>query len=496
MSISPFFKALVNQNIPIKYVEELDQVWGDQDPIDWLDGAEIIAEIMVLEEKPGLAVPTCEPWQTFHSILSEEIRNGKNHTEAYAMALESIPPAYHISTASAVNTLMAVIQERENEKGKRRRIHSDEYIKALRKLGYSFSKNVCTDRILVNGEYLTDDLAATIRKHMRNDGFLQTSVMEDAYISEARERKFHPIKDFLTSLSWDGGNYIEQTCQYFHDQYGMFPIYFRKFLIGAVAKVFESAQNPMLVLDGPQGLGKSEFTKWLCGYYQNLEIYDYYVESAINTDDKDMEARAAASFIWEVSELGITIKRADIESLKAFLSKRKIVVRKPYDKYDTIKPALASFVGTVNNISGILNDPTGSRRFRISKLARIDWEYSKIDIRSVWAEAMAAYLGKESWDLSSTEKDAANEINELYMVEDPVEGMVLKHFTIDPNNKTWWMPTIDIIKTLEFEGLKGHTRSNAMIISGILVKLGLEKCRRLGTNGQRYWGYAGIKPYP
>lgn len=130
---------------------------------------------------------------------------------------------------------------------------------------------------------------------------------------------------------------------------------------------------------------------------------DYFIEAPINTDDKDSEIRLISAWIWEVSELGATTRKADYEALKAFLTTRKVTVRKPYGRHDISKPALASFIGTINNSSGIFSDPTGSRRFLVSKIEEINWDYSvSIDPTDVWAEAMAAYLAGESWKLTRT----------------------------------------------------------------------------------------------
>jgi predicted P-loop ATPase len=197
---------------------------------------------------------------------------------------------------------------------------------------------------------------------LRDAGMTRTKEAEDAYLAFAWHNRYHPIKDYLSSLAWDGQPHIKNLSEHFSDEYSMFPVWLRKWLIGSCAKVFmtprEPVQVPMLVLDGEQNLGKSQFTKYLC-----KPVYEYYYEGAINPDEKDCLIRVASKWIWEVSELGATTRKADQEALKAFLTYETVRVRRPYGKHDIEKTALATFIGTVNNYSGLFSDPTGSRRY-------------------------------------------------------------------------------------------------------------------------------------
>ena len=129
----------------------------------------------------------------------------------------------------------------------------------------------------------------------------------------------------------------------------------------------------------------------------------FFVEGPINTDDKDCHVRLMGKWIWEVSELGSTVRRADREALKFFISQQTVTIRKPYGRLDTVKPAMASLLGTVNNESGILADPTGNRRFLVCKVESIDWEYAKLSPAQVWAEAYQLYQDGEPWQLTPEE---------------------------------------------------------------------------------------------
>jgi len=166
----------------------------------------------------------------------------------------------------------------------------------------------------------------------------------------------------------------------------------------------------------------------------------------------------------------------------------------PYGHYDIVKPAIASFIGTVNDAEGFLNDPTGFRRFNICHVTKIDWDYTKIDRNQVWAEAKAAYLAGEPWTLREDEVVIQNEINSYYYVVDPVEDALLEWFDVDPNQMQWWTSSYEIVKTLEdnYQGaLKlGNSRATAMAVARVMTKLKCKRDQRLINNKceRGYWG--------
>ena len=484
-----FFTTLINAGITPQDATVLDQAF--QTEKDFLDGLETISTWLALKQTPGMLPPTGCPWRDIYTHMTQEVQAGTDLDSAYSNSLHSLPADVQISITKAVSVRMKAILDFESQKGNTKRFKTKDYLQQLKLLNYQFKLNELDDTLEVNGQPITDGLAATIRQQLRDAGMHRVNEAEDAYLAWSWKNKYHPVKEYLTSLAWDGQPNIDQLSLHFHDKFGMFPAWIRKWLIGAVAKVFEAEQNPMLVIDGKQGIGKSEFVKWLA-----RPMINYFTEGPINTDDKDCAIRLAKYWIWEVSELGATTRKADYEALKAFLTTRKITVRKPYGRHDMTKPALCSFVGTINNSSGIFSDPTGSRRFLVSHILSIDWDYVNLDPDQIWAEAMAAYLSGEKWLLTKDQHKKSMEINEEYDVAEPLEGILKKYFDIDPNQITWWMSTTDILEVLEdpiLGRLKGTSKGNAMALSGAMTKLNLEKRKQNNPQKQRVWGYVGIR---
>ncbi|MCP4385592.1 MAG: hypothetical protein GY798_29990, partial [Hyphomicrobiales bacterium] len=117
-------------------------------------------------------------------------------------------------------------------------------------------------------------------------------------------------------------------------------------------------------------------------------------------------------------EVGRITKRSDRDALKHLITVRKVTVRKPYGRYDTVKPALASLIGTINNEAGFLTDPTGNRRFLVCRLTAIDWRYARqIDPHQVWAEAVALYQSGEPGLPTPEETRLQQAINQTYLIE-------------------------------------------------------------------------------
>ncbi len=359
---------------------------------------------------------------------------------------------------------------------------SADLVKLIQGWGYAVRLNVCDDSIECNGERLSDVVRAQIRTRLRDVGLgKHLAAAEDALLAHASEKPFHPVRSYLEERPWDGHWHISRLAQHFEDIHHVFGTYLRKWLIGAVARAYTGRQNAVLVLDGPQGVGKSQFARWLC------PLPGLFVDGGIQPDEKDSALLAIRSWIWEVSELGATTRRADVESLKGFLSRELFTLRPAYGHYEIVKPALANFIGTVNNSAGVFSDPTGSRRFWATTVTAIDWSYrERVDVHQVWAEAFAAYRDGEASTLTAEEAAYARQINESYEVEDPVENLLRKHFTVEPEDREHWTSTADILTTLQANGLQGNTRANSMHLASTLKKLGLAKGEQGKTKG--YFG--------
>lgn len=378
------------------------------------------------------------------------------------------------------------------------RRHSSFITQTLAGLGYSFRLNLCTSTIEVNGMAIDDFLRARIRMDARDAGLRGLDAVEDAYAVDAANNAYHPIRDYLNGLTWDGQLHIAKLARYFTcldplvvyrngTTRTLMHVYLWRWLIGAVAKVMTGAQNMMLVLAGPQRIGKSQFAKWLC-----KSLLDYFIEAPIVTGDKDTYVRLISKFIWEVSELDATTRKADVSALKAFITEEQVTVRKAYARHDLVRPALASLIGTVNESTGFLNDDTGNQRFFVTTISAIDWAYTTMDIDQVWAEAVAAYQRGDSWRLTAEEAAHQAQQNKQHETETILEDLIQAYFDLDYTATNTRMTAGEIVEHLRTRydiRLSGTERKQAMDLAAVLNRLGVRKIRT-----SAYRGYEGIAP--
>jgi len=480
------FKTLMNMGSSPHNAEVLEDYYANES--NFSDGLDEIARAFAMDEKPQLQMPTYgEPWRRFHQAMTS---NGHDAKTTFNDTLATLPAEIQTAISEIIFLRANEIREWQKKHAERsgKQAKTADYLRAMAMAGYQFRFNLAMDEVEVNGSLITDIMRGEIFGKLYDSGFKLAKVAEYAMLMEAWRNRYHPIREYLSGLSYDGGHYIEQLCSYFEDEQGVFGSFLRRWLIGAVARAFIRTQNRILVLDGAQGIGKSRFVKWLCA------VDGYFIESSINTEDKDVFVRLLNKWIWEVGELGSTTRKADREALKQFLTMEEVIVRKAYARYERHGVAMANFIGTVNNEAGILNDPTGNRRFMITKLLKINWEYTKLDVDQVWGEAYFAYLDGEPWDLTADEIAQADEINEFYQIEDPVVGVILKYFEVDDTRVDWWVRTIEIIDELRLRGYSfgNNPKAASMAVGAAMTKLGLK--RVLKRNGKdRFWGYLGLQ---
>lgn len=358
--------------------------------------------------------------------------------------------------------------------------------------GWSFRLNTLDNAVEVNGDRLSDIDESLIITYVRDTtppkAKISKEEVRDVINVMAHENQYHPIREYLDGLVWDGKDHIAELSRYFVDGHDgityangkklpVFYVFFSKWMISVVAKTYAAstvaAQSPMLVLSGAQDMGKSTFVRWLAS-----GRLSYYNESDIKPESEDHKRLLATKWIWEVGELGATTRKADVESLKHFLTMVDATFRVPYGRYHLRKPALASFVGTVNPDKvrdGFLADNTGNRRFLTIELKSVKHAYEKtLDPNQLWAQAVAQYKQGVDWRLNATEKAVRDRINGGNMIKEPVADWLFKYFDIDPA-EDWEMPVSDIVDLLQERGVKDNTKSLQMAVSKVLVGEGLRK---------------------
>lgn len=232
----------------------------------------------------------------------------------------------------------------------------------------------------------------------------------------------HPIRSFLSECEWDGEPRIETLLiDYFDaDDNEYVRTVTRKTLVAAVARVMEPGCkfDYMLTLTGAPGIGKSSMFKILSD--------PWFSDSLISVTGKESYEQLQGVWIMEMGELS-SIKKAEVESVKNYLSKQEDKYRMAYGHRTTDCPRQCIFVGTTNQPQ-FLRDETGNRRFWVVEVRRKKrkvWEGLTLDtVRQIWAEAKYYYENGEKLFLSDELEELANQVQESHMEDDPRIGMI------------------------------------------------------------------------
>jgi predicted P-loop ATPase len=251
------------------------------------------------------------------------------------------------------------------------------------------------------------------------------------------DRSFHPIREYLAGLpEWDGIPRVDTLLiDYLGAEDNPYTrAVIRKTLCGAIARVMTPGIkfDTMLVLSGPQGIGKSTIIAKLCG--------DWFNDSLLLSDTKDKTAAEKLQGFWilEIGELA-GLKKTEIETLRGFISRQNDVFRASFGRRATPHLRQCIFIGTTNAEHGYLRDTTGNRRFLPVKVSGVSvkksWELTKDEIEQIWAEALVYYKNNEPLILDEETEKFAKTLQREAMETDEREGMVREYLeTLLPEN--------------------------------------------------------------
>ena len=261
----------------------------------------------------------------------------------------------------------------------------------------------------------------------RNDYF-------DALKNVAMRNRFHPVRDLLNSLKWDGQGHIR----------GLLPDYlgaedteytyqvWRLWMLGAVARIFQPGCkfDYTVIFQGRQGLGKSTFL-------QLMALNDGWFNDSLDSLDSDKAAQSLmGSWIIELAELKSLARTAGgVDSVKRFLTATQDKYRVPYERRADIFLRQSVFAGTTNK-SDFLQDETGNRRFLIIQTGAHEPKKNLFDpeamndIKAAWAEAVHIYkTEKPKLLLPESCRKQAEELQAESMSDDGKIGIIQEYLS-------------------------------------------------------------------
>lgn len=346
------------------------------------------------------------------------------------------------------------------------------------------------------GAFEEEDASRLICWAARNHGLKVGPDMAWAALNVVSKRTHvHPVREYLESLEWDA---VQRLPSWTVDYLGADDTVYNRavglrWMIAAVARILPSRTDGsggpgcrsdcVLILEGNQGLRKSTAIAVLAGQ-------DWFADDIGDLRNKDAMAGVNGRWIIELGELA-SLQKADVETVKAFLSKRKDYFRPAYGRLHVDRPRQVTFAATTNS-DAYQTDTTGLRRFWGLRCAAIDIPGLERDRDQLWAEAVARYQSGEQWWLTPDEEPAQIDAQEDRREVDPWCSVIA----------TWCESTSGDVTIERIIGecigidRDKQTPRDARRVGGILRVLGYQSSRpgQRGTRRSRVWTLPAPSP--
>jgi predicted P-loop ATPase len=320
-----------------------------------------------------------------------------------------------------IGNCMTVFQRDPMLKGAIRKNELSGKVDIVRDLGWHRTSSGLTDTDVYQLQWY-------LEKHY---GLKNDRSINKALNIAASENKYHPIRDYLEQLEWDGQPRIDELLPRYlgADKDNYTKEIMHLLMMAALRRIYEPGCKfeIMVCLVGGQGAGKSTFFRFLA-------INDeWFSDDLKRIDDENVYRKMQGHWIIEMSEMIATVNAKSIEDIKSFISRQKETYKIPYETHPEDRPRQCVFVGTSNSMDFLPLDRTGNRRFapvqvhpeRVEKHILADEKESREYIRQAWAEAMVQYRnGSHALALTQETQAYLKELQKEFMPEDAKVGII------------------------------------------------------------------------
>lgn len=268
-----------------------------------------------------------------------------------------------------------------------------------------------------------------IWRKLQKSGFsFSTRDIKALFMSDF-SKQYNPFENYFYSLpEHDGIDYIKQLADLITlsddslYERQRFEKHLKKMFVRCIACSLGMGFNKQvfIIRSDAHHIGKTSLIRWFCP-----PALDKYIIENVSAD-KDLLRSTAENFIFNIDEMA-DLSKYEINMFKTVISKDKVKVRIQYDTKFSTLPRRVNFFGTTNEIE-FLRDVTGSVRFIIFDVKKIDFNYSKLDINKIWSQAYNLLINGFEYNLNRYEIDQNEEINKRYYVNNPEIDLLRLYF--------------------------------------------------------------------
>lgn len=365
--------------------------------------------------------------------------------------------------------------------------HQGNIKRALDMMGYHLTYNQFSDKPLLDERPLEDREVNRVLLRIETEYHFQPpqQYFEMVLMDVCWQNSFHPVKDYLHSLTWDKQKRLETwliTCARAEDT-----PYVRAIssilLIAATRRIMQPGckYDEMVMWESPQGGGKSSAAQALCP--NPLWFSD---DLPLNIDSKQMIEKTLGKWIVEASDLAGK-RKTEQEQLKAMLSRQVDgPARLAYAHFPVERARHFIIIGTTNS-PAYLNDPTGGRRFWPMKIKAFDVPWIIANRDQLWAEAVVREASGESIRLPESLWPEAGRQQEKRRENDPWEDMIRGMLAnVAPGSDGLQRVSTGILWDALGIAIDRRDRMGALRISDVMHRLGFKRTtvRPVGEDAQ------------
>lgn len=302
--------------------------------------------------------------------------------------------------------------------------------------------------------------------------------MVDALEYSAFQCRYHPVRDYLDGLTWDGHPRLADWLGVTFGACGdLARVFGERWMIAAVARAYQPGcqVDSILVLEGKQGLGKSTALRILGG--------EFFSDAFIDLSSKDGDLLIQGVWIQELGELA-GMGKGELNRVKGWITRRTDRFRAPYAALPSKFPrGVIMGASTNENERGYLRDETGNRRFwPVRCVCKLNPETLRQKRDQLWAEAVVRYREGRPWHLDTPElvraaEAATSERMEIDPWEEALSGRV------EGRDE---MTTGEAFLMLSIPPDR-RTRTDEMRVGSVLTRLGFADRRRARREGRPTW---------
>lgn len=350
--------------------------------------------------------------------------------------------------------------------------------------------NLFASRIEIDGKLVTDaheaEIVCWLTRAYRTTP--TTTAVHEAINAVAHRHPYHPVRDYLDSLVWDGVPRLDTWLTRYagvddSDEEELVSAYSAKWPISIVARVYVPGAkvDSALIGAGPKGLRKSTTFRVWGG--------PWFGDSALPIGDKDGYQQISGKLVWELAELD-AVSRRELGTVKAFMTSQVDTFRPSYGRNSVERPRQVVFCGTVNSDSEptFLREP--DRRWWIVRVVRPADTVGLQQVRDqLFAEAVVRYRNGEAWWLSDFLAEKQDESVSAYVAADPWHEEIGRW----ASNRVGEFTVSQVLEHALKRKSTESSKADEMRVASVLGSLGFER-RQKRVDGHKGWWWTKAAP--